>query len=183
LGWALAHYPSFRSAQPFNRLSISNSIFQETIVVRFFASHGLGVSLAIGLIAGKGASFVSARISYPLSQRFGPHAPFALSTLLALFSFGVNILYLASSSWLARGAGVQLEPGEQPEKGLLGARMTVHEATTHVTEKRKVKLKDMARFGDVFWLYLAINIICGAIWSPFTHLAAYVPLILSSNIL
>jgi hypothetical protein len=84
---------------------------------------------------------------------------------------------------LARGAGVQLEPGEEPEKELLGARMTVHEATTHVTEKRKVKLKDMTRFGDVFWLYLGINTLCGAIWSPFTRLAAYVPLFVSSNIL
>ena len=133
------------------------------------------MSLAIGLIAGKGASFVSARISYPLSQRFGPHAPFVLATLLALFSFGVNLIYLASSSWLAQGAGVRLEPGEEPEKELPGARITAREAVQHVAEKRVVRLKDMARFGDVFWLYLGINVLCGAIWSPFTHLASYVP--------
>ncbi|KIM25377.1 hypothetical protein M408DRAFT_74261, partial [Serendipita vermifera MAFF 305830] len=144
----------------------------ETIVVRFFASHGLGLSLAIGLIAGKGASFVSARVSYPLSQRFGPSAPFVLSTFLALFSFGVNLIYLASSAWLARGAGVQLEPGERPRRDRLGALMTDDEAVLRVAEKRKVKLKDMARFGDVFWLYIALNVLCGAIWSPFLHLAS-----------
>lgn len=146
------------------------AVVQETIVVRFFASHGLGISLAIGLIAGKGASFVSARISYPLSQHFGPHAPFVVSTLLALFSFGVNLIYVSASAWLARGAGVQLEPGD--EKDRLGARMSAEEAVNRVGEKRLVRLKDMQRFGDVFWLYLGINILCGAIWSPFTHLAS-----------
>jgi hypothetical protein len=120
---------------------------------------------------------VSARISYPLSQKFGPHAPFVVSTLLALFSFGVNLIYLSTSSWLARNAGVQLEPGEGTEKEILGARMSAREATIRVTEKRKVKLKDMQRFGDVFWLYLGVNVLCGAIWSPFTHLASYVKLV------
>lgn len=134
----------------------------------------MGVSLAIGLIAGKGASFVSARISYPLSQQFGPHAPFVVATLLALFSFGVNLIYLWTSSWLAHNAGIQLEPGEEAAKDVLGARMTAHEAVNRVSEKRKVRLRDMRRFGDVFWLYLGINVLCGAIWSPFTHLASYV---------
>ncbi|KAG8759577.1 hypothetical protein FRC14_005606 [Serendipita sp. 396] len=149
------------------------AVVQETIVVRFFASHGLGISLAIGLIAGKGASFLSARISYPVSQKYGPHAPFVLATLLALFSFGINLIYLSCSSWLARSVGVQLEPGEEEKRpDILGARMTAQEATIRVTEKRIVRLKDMQRFGDVFWLYLAINVLCGAIWSPFTHLAS-----------
>jgi hypothetical protein len=130
------------------------------------------------LVAGKGASFVSARISYPLSQKFGPRAPFVVSTLLALFSFGVNLIYLSTSAWLARNAGVQLEPGEETEKEIIGARMTAHEATIRVTEKRKVKLKDMQRFGDIFWLYLGINLLCGVIWSPFMHLAPYVKLFL-----
>lgn len=143
-------------------------------MVRFFASHGLGVSLAIGLIAGKGASYVSARISYPLSQQFGPHAPFVVATLLALFSFGMNLLYLFGSSRLAHGAGIELEPGEEIQRHI-GAEMSANEAALVVGEKRKVKLKDIQRFGDVFWLYLALNVLCGAIWSPFIHLAAYAP--------
>jgi hypothetical protein len=97
-----------------------------------------------------------------------------VSTLLALFSFGVNLIYLSTSAWLARNAGVQLEPGEETKKEIMGARMSAHEATIRVTEKRKVKLKDMQRFGDVFWLYLGINFLCGVIWSPFMILAPYV---------
>jgi hypothetical protein len=42
-------------------------VAQEYIIVRFFNSHGLGVSMALGLVAGKCASFVSARTSYPLA--------------------------------------------------------------------------------------------------------------------
>src|ERR1700730_11508294 len=58
------------------------AVIEETIIVRFFKSHGLGVSMAVGLVAGKGASFVSASTSYPLSQRYGSSAPFYVATLL-----------------------------------------------------------------------------------------------------
>ena len=153
------------------------AVLQESIIVRFFASHGLGVSLALGLIAGKGASFVSARVSYPLSEAYGPHAPFVLSTLLALFSFGVNLIYLASSAWFARGAGVELDAHELEQerrrrKITLGERMTAREAVKKVAAKKEVHFVDIKRFGDIFWLYIAINLLCGAIWSPFTHLAS-----------
>jgi MFS family permease len=153
------------------------SVVQESIIVRFFASHGLGISLALGLIAGKGASFVSARLSYPLSEAYGPHAPFVVSTLLALFSFGVNLVYLASSAWFARGAGVELDAHELEQerrrrKVALGERMTATEAVKKVAAKKAVRFTDLKRFGDVFWLYTAINVLCGAIWAPFIHLAA-----------
>jgi hypothetical protein len=94
-----------------------------------------------------------------------------VSTLLCLFSFGANLLYLFGSSYLAHGAGIELEPGEELQR--IGAEMTANEAALIVAEKRKVKLKDIQRFGDVFWLYLGLNVLCGAIWSPFIHLAAY----------
>jgi len=153
------------------------AVVQESIIVRFFASHGLGVSLALGLIAGKGASFVSARVSYPLSDAYGPHAPFVLSTLLALFSFGVNLVYLASSAWFARGAGVELDPYELAQerrrrKATLGERMTATEAVKKVAAKKAIHFTDLKLFGDIFWLYTAINLLCGAIWSPFIHLAS-----------
>ena len=67
------------------------AVVQETIIVRFFKSHGLGVSMAFGLIAGKLASFISARTSYPLTERFGSHAPFYISMFLALLSVFVNL--------------------------------------------------------------------------------------------
>lgn len=55
----------------------------KTIIVRYFSNHGLGVSLALGLVAGKGASFVSSITSFPLSEKYGSRGPFVVSSLLA----------------------------------------------------------------------------------------------------
>ncbi|KAG8925668.1 hypothetical protein FRC00_003770, partial [Tulasnella sp. 408] len=156
------------------------AVVQETIIVRFFCKHGLGVSLALGLVAGKLTSFVSAYTSYPLSQNYGPHAPFVVSTVLAALSFGFNLIYLFASNWFTRGAGLTPEAADvqrrlEELKGrarLSGERMTEQEALEKVAAKRKVRLYDLTLLGDVFWLYIAINALCGAIWSPFTHLAA-----------
>ncbi|KAG8902738.1 hypothetical protein FRC01_009482 [Tulasnella sp. 417] len=156
------------------------AVVQETIIVRFFCKHGLGVSLALGLVAGKLTSFLSAYTSYPLSQTYGPHAPFVVSTVLAAVSFGFNLIYLFASNWFTRGAGLTPEAADvqrrlEELKGrarLSGERMTEQEALEKVAAKRKVRLYDLTLLGDVFWLYIAINALCGAIWSPFTHLAA-----------
>ncbi|GJE86095.1 MFS general substrate transporter [Phanerochaete sordida] len=158
------------------------AVVQETIIVRFFKSHGLGVSLALGLVAGKGASFVSARTSYPLAEKFGPHAPFYAATGLAAFSFIVNLIYLAASKWIIRGAGAELEASElQAEAESQAADHirtgSVHslseaEALKEVAKKRTVNLRDITKLGDVFWAYIGLNVLCGAIWAPFTHLCA-----------
>ncbi|KAL6309994.1 MFS general substrate transporter [Sparassis latifolia] len=154
------------------------AVVQETIIVRFFRSHGLGVSLALGLVAGKGASFIAARTSYPLSERFGPHAPFYMSTLLTAVSFAVNLVYLFASNWLVRGANAELEPSELRVEALrrkqAGAveSLSEAEALKKVAEKRKVSIRDMSKLGDVFWAYIGLNVLCGAIWAPFAHLAA-----------
>ncbi|KAF8531008.1 major facilitator superfamily domain-containing protein [Gautieria morchelliformis] len=155
------------------------AVVQETIIVRFFNQHGLGVSLALGLVAGKGASFVSARTSFPLSE-WNPHAPFVVSTLLAAFSFFVNLFYLFASNQIAAGAGVEIEPAEahrqstsRPASAIDSVENMSEAAALHkVAEKRTVRLSDLARLGDIFWLYIGINILCGTIWAPFTHLAS-----------
>lgn len=154
------------------------AVVQESIIVRFFhAKHGgkgsLGVSLALGLVAGKGASFVSARTAFPLSQ-WSPHAPFVVATLLAAFSFAVNLAYLAMSKWIAREAGVEMEPAEvaAADAGGEGGALGADEALRVVAAKKRVVLGDLVRMGDVFWTYMGINVLCGAIWSPFTHLAS-----------
>ncbi len=85
------------------------AVVQETIIVRFFRSHGLGVSLALGLVAGKGASFISALTSYPISQRFGPSAPFFASATLTAFSFTINLVYVFAAKWLVRESGTELQ--------------------------------------------------------------------------
>lgn len=131
------------------------AVVQETIIVRFFKSHGLGVSLALGLVAGKGASFISALTSYPLSQRFGPHAPFYASTLLTAFSFTINLVYVFSSKWLVRGSGTELEASEihaeAHSRAASVADMSEAAALKEVAKKRMVHLRDITKLGDVFW--------------------------------
>ncbi|EKM61026.1 uncharacterized protein PHACADRAFT_247333 [Phanerochaete carnosa HHB-10118-sp] len=158
------------------------AVVQETIIVRFFKSHGLGVSLALGLVAGKGASFVSARTSYPLAEKFGPHAPFYAATGLAAFSFAINLVYLSASKWLVRGAGAELEASELHAEAESQAADHVRTGSVHslseaealkeVAKKRTVNLRDITKLGDVFWAYIGLNVLCGAIWAPFTHLCA-----------
>ncbi|KAI0651837.1 MFS general substrate transporter [Trametes meyenii] len=152
------------------------AVVQETIIVRFFRSHGLGVSLALGLVAGKGASFISALTSYPLSQRFGPHAPFYASTALTAFSFSINLVYVFASKWLVRETGAELEASElhaeAHSRAASAADMSEAEALKEVAKKRMVYLRDITKLGDVFWAYIGLNVLCGAIWAPFTHLVA-----------
>ncbi|TFY80121.1 hypothetical protein EWM64_g3894 [Hericium alpestre] len=150
------------------------AVVQETIIVRFFKSHGLGLSLALGLVAGKAASFISARASYPLSENFGPHAPFYAAAGLGAVSFLVNLVYVYASAWLVSGAQTELEA---PELQAAARRISIQditeaEALEKVAKKKKVNLRDLIVLGDVFWAYIGVNVLCGALWHPFTHLAA-----------
>lgn len=129
------------------------AVVQETIIVRFFKSHGLGVSMAFGLIAGKGASFVSARTSYPLTERFGPRAPFYVATFLAGMSVVVNVVYIAASKWLIEGGEAELEAADINDEAQRRSVTNISEAQAleKVAAKRKVKLRHITRLGDVFW--------------------------------
>jgi hypothetical protein len=168
------------------------AVVQETIIVRFFKSHGLGVSLALGLVAGKGASFISARTSYPLTQMFGPRAPFFVATGLAGLSVSVNLIYVIASRWLIDGAGAELEASDIRAEAQRRSLHSVSEAQAleEVASKHHVHFKDITHLGDVFWAsvfalsycnlhpdpptgsYVGLNVLCGMIWSPFTHLAS-----------
>ncbi|KAF9481407.1 MFS general substrate transporter [Pholiota conissans] len=150
------------------------AVVQETIIVRFFKSHGLGVSMAFGLIAGKGASFVAARTSYPLTERFGPRAPFYVATSLASLSVIINLLYISLSKWLIDGAGAELEAPDINDEARrrVAINLTEAQALEKVAQKRKVHLRQITKLGDVFWAYMGLNLFCGMIWSPFDHLAA-----------
>ncbi|KAG6902873.1 hypothetical protein C0995_010042 [Termitomyces sp. Mi166 len=150
------------------------AVVQETIIVRFFKSHGLGVSMAFGLIAGKGASFIAARTSYPLTESFGPRAPFYVATLLAALSVVINLVYIAASKWLIDGAGAELEATDIATEAQTRLVDNVSEAQAlkKVAEKRKVKFREVIKLGDVFWAYIGLNVLSGMMWSPFTHLAA-----------
>jgi len=126
------------------------SVVQETIIVRFFKSHGLGVSLAIGLIAGKGASFVSAATSYPLTQYFGSRAPFFLATFLTGLSVGINLIYVSASKWLVEGAGAELEASDMRTE-MQPHNLSEAQALEKVAAKHRVNFRDITRLGDVFW--------------------------------
>ncbi|KAL4067967.1 major facilitator superfamily domain-containing protein [Scleroderma yunnanense] len=149
------------------------AVVQESIIVRFFNSHGLGISMALGLVAGKSVSFVSARTSYPLAARFGRHAPFIASTLLTGLSFIINLIYLSVSKWLIRESGTTLEAREVHNEARRRALYNISEARAleKVAKKRYVHLDDVLGLGDLFWAYIGLNVLCGALWSPFTHLA------------
>ena len=150
-------------------------------------------------MAGKGTSFLSAYTSYPLSQKYGPHAPFVVATVLAGISFGFNFIYLLSSGWFTRGANVAPEAADVHRRlsktddtlrvrvdhfrrSLVGQpvgipsveRMSERDALEKVAAKRNVRFGDLTKLGDVFWLYIGVNALCGVVWSPFTHLAASV---------
>ncbi|KAF9270252.1 MFS general substrate transporter [Marasmius fiardii PR-910] len=150
------------------------AVVQETIIVRFFRSHGLGVSMALGLLAGKGASFISARTSYPLTEHFGSRAPFYVATTLAAVSFTVNLIYIAASKWLVEGACAELEAtdisAEARRRSVIN--MTEAQALEKVAAKKRVNLREVTRLGDVFWAYVALNVFCGMLWAPFHHLAS-----------
>ena len=134
------------------------SVIQETIIVRFFKSHGLGVSLALGLVAGKGASFVSARTTYPLTQRFGPGAPFYVATFLAALSVTVNLLYISVSRWLVDGAGAELEASDIRSEARRRSIRSLSEAQAleKVAAKHHVYFREITHLGDIFWAYVLI---------------------------
>ncbi|KAF9785824.1 MFS general substrate transporter [Thelephora terrestris] len=148
------------------------SVAQETIIVRFFKSHGLGVSLALGLVAGKGASFVSARTSYPLSQ-WSPNAPYYFSTGATGFSFIINLVYISISKWLIRETGTELEESELSieAKKRSVVSMTEAQVIQQVADKKRFRMKEVFKLGDVVWAYIALNVLCGSIWHPFIHLS------------
>jgi len=129
------------------------AVVQESIIVRFFKAHGLGVSMALGLVAGKFASFISARTSLPLAERFGRHAPFYASTFLAALSLSINLVYMSSSKWLVRGSGTVLEVSEIRREARRRALYDLSEAQAleKVAKKRRIRFKDIPKLGDIFW--------------------------------
>jgi MFS family permease len=142
------------------------SVVQETIIVKFFKSQGLGLPMALGLVVGKAASYLSAHTSYPLSERFGPHAPFYMAVILAAVSFGVNLLYVSIAKWLVSELEAELEASDNHAAKLLSA------STQETRPSKRVNLRHLTELGDTFWAYIGVNFLCGAVWNPFFQLAA-----------
>lgn len=133
------------------------AVVQETIVVRFFRSHGLGVSMAFGLIAGKGSSFVAARTSYSLTVQFGSSAPFYVATLLTGFSVLINLVYLMCSRWLVNSTRAELEAPDLIRDANQAADTTKALTLKETAEKHKVRIIEIAELGDLFWAYVNLS--------------------------
>jgi len=108
------------------------AVVQETLLARLSPGGHLGLSLALGLVSGKSASFMSALISKPLAEHGGSGLPFFVALLLCAGSFAANLARLAFN-W--------------------GETRTRHE---HVHTKRIVKWDGLSRLGDVFYLFIAV---------------------------
>ncbi|GMK53678.1 hypothetical protein CspeluHIS016_0102640 [Cutaneotrichosporon spelunceum] len=124
-------------------------VVQETLLASLSPGAHLGLSLALGLVSGKTSSFVASFTSLPLAEAFGDTAPFAVGLALCTMSFSANVLRLG----LGCGAAQTRDSAE-------------------VSPKRIVRFDGVSRLGDVFWLYILVNLFCGAIWQPFLHLSA-----------
>ncbi|EIW68617.1 hypothetical protein TREMEDRAFT_69096 [Tremella mesenterica DSM 1558] len=123
------------------------AVVQETLLSHLSPSHNLGISLALGLVSGKSSSFISSLVSLPLAKKFGDWMPFTLAVILCSVSFLGNALRLLF--------GWGSEAGEAAVKA-----------------KRRVSWGGVGSLGDVFWVYILLNVLAGAIWQPFLHLSA-----------
>lgn len=105
-------------------------VIQETLLARLSPGGHLGLSLALGLVSGKSASFLSALLSLPLAEAGGDGAPFFVALLLC------------SGSFLANLARLFFRWGEERSREGKTARV--------------VKWDGVSRLGDVFWVYIIL---------------------------
>ena len=112
-------------------------------------------------MAGKGASFVAARTSYPLSQ-WSPNAPFYVSTGAAGFSFVINLVYISISKWLIRETGTEPEESElsMEAKRRSVFSMTEAQVIQQVADKKRFKMKEVFKLGDVVWACVQNSLPC-----------------------
>jgi MFS family permease len=108
------------------------AVVQETLLARLSPGGHLGLSLALGLVSGKSASFISALISKPLAKAGGSGLPFFVALILCAVSFSANLARLAFK-W--------------------GEPRTRHES---VSSKRIVKWDGLSRLGDVFYVFIVV---------------------------
>lgn len=101
-------------------------------------------------MAGKGASFISARTSYPLSQ-WSPNAPFYFSAGAAGFSFVINLAYIFISNWLVNEADI-----DGPELSVEAVAMTEAQVVQQVADKKRFRMREVFRLGDVVWAHVQL---------------------------
>ena len=106
-------------------------VVQETLVSHLSPSHNLGIALALGLVSGKSAAFLSGLVSLPLADRFGDAVPFTLAVLLCAMSFIMN--------WLRLQYGWGKYEGRE-------------------VVKKKVEWQRLDQLGDIYWVYILLYV-------------------------
>jgi nitrate/nitrite transporter NarK len=130
------------------------ALIQETLVVQVFEGESMGLAIALGLVVGKATSFVASVTTVPLAEYtpLGYRTPFIVSTTLTLFSVIVNIIFVVFFS--------------RPS-----ATGTLNNAEAHIRNHKTVSMKDIYSMSSLFWWYLVVCFLAGAVWIPFRQLS------------
>ncbi|CEQ42188.1 SPOSA6832_03984 [Sporobolomyces salmonicolor] len=133
------------------------AVVQETVILSNNPSGSRFVarSVAIGLVFGKTSSFLAGSSSDWLHS-VSPRMPFIAASGFAALSFAACVIYALMERSLHHSA-----PSHPTQHS---------EALEH--KHRTLPLSELARFGDPFWLYIAV---CGfaGIWYTTIHLSTH----------
>lgn len=111
---------------------------QESIILRAngIKDHSVpGLAVALCLVTGKTASFLSAAFAKPLAN-IAPRLPFITAATLSLISFSCCVYYII----LERS----LEPDDDDD-----------ESESH-SHKRRMRISDIVTFPTRYWLYAVV---------------------------
>jgi nitrate/nitrite transporter NarK len=114
----------------------------------------MGLAVALGLVVGKTSSFVSSYTTVPLAL-YTPltyRTPFIVSTSLTLFSVILNIIFVISFSRSS-------------------SQSTLSNTEAHIRSHKTVAMKDIYAMKSMFWFYLVVCLLAGAVWTPFVQLS------------
>ncbi|GAA6005164.1 hypothetical protein JCM11491_002599 [Sporobolomyces phaffii] len=127
------------------------SVVQETIILsnNTSSSRSVGRSVALGLVLGKTSSFIAGASSDWLHS-ISPRMPFVAATVFAGISFAAAIIYAKTEQSLVRSPHSIVHPAAHKHS--------------------PINLTSYAKFGDPFWLYIAICFFAGA-WYTTIHLS------------
>jgi nitrate/nitrite transporter NarK len=114
----------------------------------------MGLAIALGLVVGKSSSFVSSMTTVPLAlyTPFSYRTPFIVSTSLTLFSFLLNVIFVIAFSRPSNTAAI-------------------NSAEAHIRSHKTVAMKDIYAMTGLFWFYLLVCLLAGAVWTPFVQLS------------
>jgi nitrate/nitrite transporter NarK len=114
----------------------------------------MGLAIALGLVVGKAAAFVASFTTVPLAlyTPLSYRTPFIVSTSLTFFSVLLNIVFVLAFS--------------RPSNA-----NTLSNAEAHIRAHKTVAMKDIYTMSGLFWFYLLVCLLAGAVWTPFVQLS------------